>query len=103
MKLKTFNQTDKGAVMTFTGATPDEVSRAMADYLALNGFKLEGGTPLNGTWGSGSAGARLIAGGLSGRKKYNVSITGTDPVSASVSSGMSGWSGSVLGAVKEKR
>jgi hypothetical protein len=103
MKLSGFNPTKKGAVMMFTDASQEYVAANVASYLQTNGFRLEGGTDLEGTWGAGSSTARVLAGGFSSRRKYQVSCVGQDPVTVTLTSAMSGWSGSWLGAIKEKR
>jgi len=103
VKLTAFNPTKKGAVMTFTDASQDYVASNVASYLQANGFRLEGGSNLEGIWGMGSSTARVLAGGFSRRSKYNVSCMGQSPVTVTLTSAMSGWSGSWLGAIKEKR
>ena len=102
MRLVAFNQTDKGAVMSFADATPAEVGVVMANYLGSNGYGRTKGTEIDGVWEIGTATGRALAGGFSKRRKYAVTVSGSDPVTVEVASLMSGWSGSALGAIKEK-
>jgi hypothetical protein len=75
----------------------------MARFFEANGFRLEDGAAVNGTYGSGSAAGRALAGGFTKRKKYEVRITGIDDrVQVRVESAMSGWSGSLVGVARER-
>ena len=103
MKLTQFDQTDKGAVLSFSGATPDEVGREVGSFLRSSGFDQEEGTETNGVWGAGSKAKRVLGGAFAKRKKYQVSVEGSEPVTATISSTMTGWSGGAIGAVKEKK
>lgn len=104
LKMTTFSPTQKGAEVDFTDATVVEVAGLVERFFVSSGFLLRKGTSEEGTYETGSGGVRLIAGGLVKRQKYNVTIAGADGhVHASVASGMSGASGSVVGIVREKQ
>ena len=103
MKLTAFEQTDNGAVMSFSEISPNEVEAELRSFFESSGFRREEGTDTQATWGSGSKAGRVLGGGFSKRKKYNVSIEGSNPVRVTVASAMSGWSGGALGASKEKK
>ncbi|MCA1705204.1 MAG: hypothetical protein LC808_18880, partial [Actinobacteria bacterium] len=55
------------------------------------------------TWGSGSKVGRALGGAIAKRRKFEVTIDGSDPVTVTVASAMSGWSGGAIGASKEKK
>jgi hypothetical protein len=98
-----FKATDKGAEVDFTNTTVVDVAGLIERFFVGSGFLLRQGTSQQGTYETGSKGVRLIAGGLVKRQKYNVNISGADgSVHASVASGMSGASGSLVGVVREK-
>jgi hypothetical protein len=103
-KLTTFKGTDKGAEMVFRSSNSDYVASRIRSFFEGNGFKLEKGDPTNGTYGSGSSVGRVAAGGFAGRSKFDVRISSSDTeVHASVASAMSGFSGGVIGVVKERK
>jgi len=98
-----FQETDKGADVLFAGTTIAEVHKLATNFLAARGFEPESGTPERSTWTRGSAAGRLVAGGFVGRAKFTVIITQTaDGVQLSFQSGMSGWSGSLVGVARER-
>ena len=102
-RVVTFLPTDKGAEGDFADCTDEEVANLMARFFEANGFRLEDGTSLNGAYGSGNSAARVMAGGLSSRKKYDIRITKlADGIRMTVNSAMSGWSGSLLGVARER-
>jgi hypothetical protein len=100
-----FQPTDKGAEIEFSGCAPGDVARLIDSFFLSSGFKLEKGDAMVGTYGSGSGTARLLAGGFVGRKKYDVSVRPVDPatVHATIASTMSGASGGLIGMMKEKK
>ena len=103
MRLTNFEQTNKGAVLSFSDATPSEVRTEVGSFLESSGLRLEEGDESLATWGSGSKAGRALGGALAKRRKYDVSIEGSDPVRVTVASAMSGWSGGAIGASKEKK
>jgi hypothetical protein len=104
LSLQSISIDDRGGTLTFSNASPEIVAEAFERFFDSHGFALEDGDRLNGTYGLGSRDMRLLAGGLAKRKKYDLHIlTMEGGVQATVASAMSGWSGSLVGAMKEKR
>ena len=103
MKLTQFEQTDKGAVMSFSETNPSEVSAEVGRFMESVGLNREEGTDAQSTWGSGSKVGRAIGGAFAKRRKFDVTIDGSDPVRVTVASAMSGWGGGAIGASKEKK
>jgi hypothetical protein len=102
-KLGSFIPNDRGADVSFLGASTADVADLFETFFHSNGFTLESGTKIAGTYGLGSSAGRLFSGGLAKRQKYDLDIAEVgDRVEASVGSAMSGWSGSALGAVREQ-
>jgi hypothetical protein len=103
-KLDSFVPNKKGADISFVDASVERVADLLQTFFNSNGFTLEEGTATSGTYGSGSSGGRFVGGGFVKRRKYNFSISQLDSrVQASLASAMSGWSGSVVGAVREQQ
>lgn len=96
--------TDKGLNISITGASIQDLANLLSEFFIMRGFTLGTGTPIAGTYETGSKGARVALGGLVKRQKYSVSIWGDNNfVNAIVQSEMSGASGSVLGVVRERK
>ena len=103
VKLTRFEQTDKGAVMSFAETNPMEAAVEVGRFLESAGLAREEGTDTQAIWGSGSKVGRALGGAFAKRRKYNVTIDGSDPVTVVVESAMSGWGGGAIGASKEKK
>ena len=103
MRLTRFEQTDKGALMSFTETNPSEVSAEVGRFMESVGLNLEEQTATGSVWGSGSKVGRALGGAIAKRRKFDVMIDGTDPVTVIVASAMSGWGGGAIGASKEKK
>jgi len=96
-------QTSRGGGVryTFRGADANAVGFAVDEYFTRRGYKLEEGSPLNGTYGKGSAAGRAIAGGFATRFKFKVAITpNSGETVLDFAKGMSGMMGGALGASK---
>jgi hypothetical protein len=90
-----------GVRMTFKGADSLAVADAVGAYFAQRGYTLEEGTPVDGTYGKGSATTRALLGGFATRFKFKVAITPDQEGTAlDFSKGMSGAMGGALGASK---
>ena len=86
---------------TFRGADPNAVAAAVGEYFARRGYALEEGSPVNGTYGKGSAAGRALLGGLATRFKFKVAVyTGEGAALLDFGKGMSGAAGGLLGASK---
>ena len=101
--LSQFIATDKGANLTFVGYSANDAGNILRDFFMFAGFTMESGTPISGLYTTGSAGGRVLLGGFSNRKKYSVSVwADATQTYVQVESVMSGASGGVLGAVRER-
>jgi hypothetical protein len=104
MQVTGLQPTKKGAEITFLDTGADQAASLLATFFSGEGFKLESGTPINGEYGQGSAGGRIAAGGFVKRRKYRILVSPLQQgVQVSLESTMSGWSGSVLGAMREQQ
>ena len=102
--LSQFIATDKGVNLTFVGYSANAAGNILRDFFMSAGFTMETGTPLSGLYTTGSAGGRVLLGGLSDRKKYSVSVwADATQTYVKVESVMSGASGSVFGVVRERK
>lgn len=89
---------------TFEDADANAVGAAVGAYFAQRGYSLEEGTPVNGTYGKGSAALRAVVGGFTTRFKFKFAITPDEGGTAlDFGKGMSGMMGGALGATKMKK
>ena len=79
-----------------------EVSEAVFNMFASQGYKLEEGTKLDGIYGIGSAAGRFWGGGFVNRNKFSVKIFTTEDGGTLIhfDKAMSGMSGGVIGLAK---
>jgi hypothetical protein len=90
-----------GMRYTFKGADANAVAAAVGDYFARRGYSLEEGTPVNGSYGKGSAAMRALFGGFVTRFKFKVAVTpGQGVTELDLSKAMSGAMGGAIGASK---
>jgi hypothetical protein len=81
-----------------------EIAHLIGYFFNSNGFVLEKGTAELGTYALGSQTGRLLGGGLAKRQLYSVVVSpGADFVHVKMQSEMTGWSGSVVGVVREQQ
>ena len=86
---------------TFRGGDPNAVAVAVGEYFARRGYALEEGSPVNGTYGKGSAAGRALLGGLATRFKFKVAVyAGEGAALLDFSKAMSGMVGGALGVSK---
>jgi zinc ribbon protein len=103
-KVTSLQTSPKGAEVWFSGADVSTVSDVLAMFFNSNGFALEKGSAENGTYGLGSSSGRLIGGGFTKRQLYSVAVSQGDGfVHAKLQTAMSGWSGSIVGVVREQQ
>ena len=96
--------TGGGVRYAYTGADANAVASAVGEYFAGRGYSLEEGTPVNGTYGKGSAAMRALFGGFATRFKFKVAITpGQGVTELDFSKAMSGAMGGAIGASKMTR
>lgn len=85
----------------FDGVDPNAVVAAVGTYFARRGYVLEAGTPVNGTYGKGSAVGRALVGGFAPRFKFKIAVhAGEGAVVLDFSKAMSGVWGGVRGLSK---
>lgn len=102
--LSQFMPIEKGANLTFVGYSTNDVGNIVRDFFMYAGFTMESGTPISGLYTTGSAGGRMLLGGLANRKKYSVNVwADATQTYAQVESTMSGASGSIVGMVRERK
>lgn len=90
-----------GVRYTFKGADANAVVAAVGEYFARRGYSLEEGTPVNGTYGKGSAAGRALLGGFTTRFKFKAAVySGQGVAVLDFSKGMSGAAGGAMGAAK---
>lgn len=96
-KLVSFEETEKGAIYSFTGTDENSLAEDVNSFFIAEEYKLESGTILSGDYGKGSHTLRLIAGVLVKRFKFYVNIySEQDKTILEFSKAMSGFSGGVL-------
>ena len=67
-----------GGMALLAGAVLSFLTTLLNTFLLENGFKLEKGDPVNGTYGTGSSVGRAIAGGFAKRAKYDLSVASVE-------------------------
>ena len=103
-KLVSFEQTKHDAHYTYENTDPTTLAEKVMSFFSLQGYSLEKGVLENGVYGIGSAGTRFFLGGLVKRYKFNVSVSQeSEKVRLSISKGMSGVSGGLIGMSKMKK
>jgi hypothetical protein len=102
-KLASIAPNSKGAELQFENTTAGGVASLLAYFLNSGGFVLERGTDQDGIYGLGSSAGRLLGGAFVKRQMYAVKVWEADNlVFARLNSAMTGWSGSVAGALREQ-
>ena len=95
--------TDVGAAIDFINIGVNDVANLVGGFFTQMGFRLESGSPLQGTFGKGSAAARVAVGAFVTREKYDVKVNQFGSVfRVEISSGMSGMGGGFIGVSREK-
>ncbi|HEV2685475.1 MAG TPA: hypothetical protein VGW79_02435 [Actinomycetota bacterium] len=103
IQVLSFTPTEKGADVLLSVDT-SRAATLIDQFFVASGFWLEEGTSSAGVYGKGNKVARAILGGWVKREKYNVSLTAQgEATQVTISSGMSGWSGSAIGRAREKK
>jgi hypothetical protein len=97
-KLLSHEEDKEGVSYLFQNTDPASLATVVGSFFVAEGYKLEEGTPEDGTYGKGSGGRRVLFGGFAQRFKFRVKIF---PVSGMVrlkiSKAMSGAGGGVIG------
>jgi hypothetical protein len=97
-KLITFEARKDGGAICFQNATPEAVAADIATFFDQQGYRLEAGTPGNGTYGIGSDLMRILFGAFARRYKFNILVQPSGPhIWLNLTKGMSGAMGGVIG------
>ena len=100
-KLISFDETKTGASYVFDNANKDSVANSVAEFFKKEQYKLEEGTPEDGTYGTGSPALRALFGGLVKRYKFKIKILEeSGNIRMSIDKAMSGALGGALGYSK---
>ena len=89
--------------MVFVGYSETDVGNILRDFFLFSGFAMESGVPTSCVYATGSAAGRVVLGGFSNRKKFEVRVwVDATNTLAQVESVMSGASGGLLGVIRER-
>ena len=104
IRLVEFNDSGDGMVFVLEAANIEQIADEVTGYFKSRGYRLEAGTALDGTWGSGNAVLRALFGAMAKRYKFNLNTEG-DPsrTTLRVSSAMSGAGGGLVGHGQMKK
>ena len=80
IKLADFSEGDDGMVFVLQAASTEQLANEITAFFKSREYRLEGGTALNGMWGSGNALLRTLFGGLV--KRYKFQLTSEGPPSS---------------------
>ena len=101
--LKAYWKTSTGANYLFN-ADIGVLASYIQQFFKDEGYELQEGTPVNGSYLKGSLGMRLMFGGFAERYKFTVNISEKDGMAYMVlSKGMSGASGGLIGYNKMEK
>lgn len=102
-KMVSFQQQPDGGAFCFQGVTAEMVASDAAAFFAQQGYRFEGGTPTNATYGTGSAVLRFFFGVFARRFKFHVGIQPQAQfVWLRLGKAMTGFSGGLIGLGKMK-
>jgi hypothetical protein len=86
---------------TFANATPETVSAAFSQYMQSQGYKMESGHFVRGTFGIGNQVMRILFGAFVKRFTFDFMIQPQETNTLlELAKGMSGMSGGVIGMAK---
>ncbi|MCD4774703.1 MAG: hypothetical protein K8S15_01465 [Candidatus Aegiribacteria sp.] len=103
-KLITFAYLRSGIKATIAGISIDEIAHNIANIFLQEGYRLESGSPVNGVYSTGNSVCRILFGGFAKRYKFTINIYQNGPsTSLTISSGMTGMSGGLLGVSRMKK
>ncbi|NOQ21848.1 MAG: hypothetical protein GQ565_04245 [Candidatus Aegiribacteria sp.] len=92
-----------GFKVTIISVSIDETARNVANIFFEEGYQLDSGTPVNGVYATGSSLCRFLLGGFAKRYKFNINIySNAQNTTLVFSSGMTGFSGGLLGVSRMK-
>ncbi len=104
IKLVEFNESDDGIVFVLQAASTEQIANEVAGYFKSREYRLEDGTELNGTWGTGNAFLRALFGGMVKRYKFKLTTVGNPSgTTLRMINAMSGASGGLIGYGQMKK
>lgn len=99
-KLTSVDVTKKGGTFCFQAVDAEIVAEELHTFFKRRGYKLEAGTKLNGTYGTGNPVLRVLLGALVKRYKFKIQIRPQgQSVWLDVTKAMSGAWGGLLGVM----
>jgi hypothetical protein len=100
-KLDRYEETKKGVTIIIENGDPAKFAADLERFFASEGYRLENGTPQNGTYARGGGGAFAIVGAFSSRMKFKVLVADeSGKTRLLVNKGMSGLWGGLIGKSK---
>jgi hypothetical protein len=97
-------QGDQSALYSFQGEDTSALAAAVSGYFAQRGYKLEEGTPFDGSYGRGNTAMRFLFGAFAPRYKFGVKIWASSGQTAlSFTKAMSGAMGGAWGYRQMKK
>ena len=100
-KLERYEETKRGVTIILENGDAAKFAADLERFFASEGYRLEDGTPQNGTYAKGSGGAFAIVGAFSSRMKFKVQVIDeSGKTRLLVNKGMSGLWGGLIGKSK---
>ncbi len=100
-KLERYEETKRGVTIILENGNAAKFAADLERFFAAEGYRLEDGTPQNGTYARGSGGAFAITGAFSSRMKLKVQVIDeSGKTRLLVNKGMSGLWGGLIGKSK---
>ena len=100
-KLERYEENKRGVTILLEDGDAAKLAGDLERFFASEGYKLEDGTPQNGTYARGGGGAFAVVGAFSSRMKFKVQVAQeADKTRLLVNRGMSGIWGGFIGKSK---
>jgi hypothetical protein len=100
-KLERYEETKRGVTIILENGDAAKFADDLERFFASEGYRLEDGTPQNGTYARGGGGAFAIVGAFSSRMKFKVQIVQeSGKTRLMINRGMSGMWGGFIGKSK---
>jgi len=100
-KLERYEETKRGVTILIENGDAAKLAADLQRFFASEGYKLEDGTPQDGTYAKGSGGVFAIVGAFSSRMKFKVqAVQEAEKTRLLVTRGMSGLWGGFIGRAK---
>lgn len=100
-KLERYEETKRGVTIVVENGDTAKFAADLERFFASEGYRLEDGTPQNGTYAKGSGGVFAMVGAFSSRMKFKVQVVQeSGKTRLLVTKGMSGMWGGFIGKAK---